>query len=205
MKTTLLPISSPSAFPQALATLQSGGVVAFPTDTVYGLAVPVHSTTGINKLFEIKGRDSNKAIAVLIGSLEQLSILTPNFSASAQKLATAFWPGALTLVVASNPSLPSNISPFPTIGIRMPNHNQTLKLLQLCGPLATTSANISGGTNTISAEEVLKQLNGKIDLLLDGGQTPGPIASTVVDCTQPSLTILRQGVISAEALQKIVA
>jgi L-threonylcarbamoyladenylate synthase len=205
MKTNVLSISSPSALPQAHAVLQSGGVVAIPTDTVYGLAVPVHSATGIDKLFEIKGRDNNKAIAVLIGSLEQLPILTPHFSENAQKLAAAFWPGALTLIVASNPKLPANISPFPTIGIRMPNYNKALELLKLCGPLATTSANISGGNNTTSAQEVLEQLDGKIDLLLDGGPTPGAVASTVVDCTQASIAILRQGAISAEALHKIVA
>jgi L-threonylcarbamoyladenylate synthase len=205
MKTTVLPISSPSALSQAQATLQSGGVVAIPTDTVYGLAVPVHNEAGIDRLFEIKGRDSNKAIAVLIGSLDQLSILTLNFSENAQKLAAAFWPGALTLIVAANRNLPPNISPFPTIGIRMPNHNKALELMRLCGPLATTSANISGGSNTTSAQEVLEQLDGKIDLLLDGGPTPGAVASTVVDCTQATIAILRQGVISAEALHKIVA
>jgi L-threonylcarbamoyladenylate synthase len=194
--------SDPQSIMEALNMLKKGGLVVFPTDTVYGLAVPINNQSGINRLFEVKGRDFNKAIAVLIGTQTHLPQLTTGFSMKAQKLADKFWPGALTLVVDIRPGLPPNLSPYPTIGIRMPNHPFALALLQKTGPLATTSANISGGANTITAQQVLEQLDGKIDLLIDGGQTPGAVPSTVVDCTKPELTILRQGSIHEEELQQ---
>ena len=204
--TTTRIISSldPESIPLAIKTFNSGGLVVFPTDTVYGLAVPIHNQAGIDKLFEVKGRDFNKAIAVLIGDLDHLSQLTTGFSALAQKLATAYWPGALTLVVGIRPGLPPNLSPYPTIGIRMPDHPFALALLQKTGPLATTSANISGGSNTTTAQEVLIQLDGKIDLLVEGGTTPGAVPSTVVDCTKPDLAILRQGSITENDLKRVL-
>ena len=200
-KTSIIPTASPRSLQKALLTLQKGGVIVFPTDTVYGLAVPILNEVGINRLFEIKGRDFNKAIAVLVGDINHLSQLTPGLPPMAKKLADAFWPGALTLIVSCASGLPHNLSPLPTIGIRMPDHPFALKLLRKSGPLATTSANISGGANTTTAQQVLDQLDGKIDLLLDGGQTPGAVPSTVVDCTKSQLTILRQGAITEEALR----
>jgi L-threonylcarbamoyladenylate synthase len=203
MKTTTTILSSdPKAIAEAQITLRNGGLVVFPTDTVYGLAVPIYNQTGIDQLFEVKGRDYNKAIAVLIGSFDQLGLLTTGFSVNAQKISNAFWPGALTLVVDIRAGLPPNLSPYPTIGIRMPNHPFALSLLKKSGPLATTSANISGGPNTTTALQVLEQLDGKIDLLIDGGQTPGVIPSTVVDCTKPDLAILRQGSINEADLKR---
>jgi len=198
--TSILPVSDPRSILETVKTFQAGGLVVFPTDTVYGLAVPIANQAGIDLLFEVKGRDFNKAIAVLIGTQQHLSQLTPAFPLNAKKLANKFWPGALTIVVTIRPGLPPNLSPYPTIGIRMPDHPFALDLLQKTGPLATTSANISGGPNTITAQQVLEQLDGKIDLLIDGGQTPGAVPSTVVDCTKPELAILRLGSISEDDL-----
>ncbi len=200
MKTEIISCEAPDAIERAVAVFQAGGLVAFPTDTVYGVAAPAFSKEGIDRLFEAKGREDNKAISVLIGGTEQLNIITPNLTQSASRLAQRFWPGGLTLVVSRRPELPGNLSPLPTIGVRMPNHPFAIALLIRCGPLATTSANLSGGPDPQTAQDVLAQLDGRIALVLDGGATPGSIPSTVVDCTLPEPAILRKGVISSEAI-----
>jgi L-threonylcarbamoyladenylate synthase len=200
--TLLVPISDPTAVGQALSVLQQGGLVAFPTDTVYGLAAPAFSNAGIERLFQAKDRDTSRAIAVLIGSADQLELLAASVSQVALRLAQRFWPGPLTLVVPRHPSLPGNLSPLPTIGVRMPDHEVALALLRLSGPLATTSANLSGGPNPLTAQDVLAQLDGRVDLILDGGPTPGGTPSTVVDCTTPNLRLLREGPLSLEDLQE---
>lgn len=202
MPTETILISDTYATDLALNVLHSGGVIAFPTDTIYGVAALVHNPAAIQKLFAIKGRDKNKAIAVLIGSLSQFESVG-NLSAkinsdqanAALVLARHFWPGALTLIVPRHPDLPRILSPLPTIGVRMPDHPQLQNLLQHTGPLATTSANLSGAANPTSAQQVLDQLNGLIDLVLDGGHTPGAIPSTVIDCTRGQPVVLRQGAI----------
>lgn len=196
MKTILLPVDHPDAVHKAMEVFFSGGLVAFPTDTVYGLGTLVHRSEGISRLYEVKGRDPNKAIAVLIGDLDQLAQVTPQLTPPARLLAERFWPGALTLVVTKLPLLPENLSPLPTIGVRMPNHPFSRSLMQTVGPLATTSANISRELNTVNAQQVMEQLGGRIDLILDGGEIQGGVPSTVVDCTLDPPIILRQGVIS---------
>ena len=204
MKTEIISCEAPDAIERAVAIFQAGGLVAFPTDTVYGVAAPAFSKEGIDRLFEAKGRENNKAISVLIGGTEQLNIITPNLTQSASRLVQRFWPGGLTLVVSRRPELPGNLSPLPTIGVRMPNHPFAIALLIRCGPLATTSANLSGGPDPQTAQDVLAQLDGRIALVLDGGTTPGGIPSTVVDCTLPEPAILRKGAISSEAILKVL-
>ncbi|HMN61682.1 MAG TPA: L-threonylcarbamoyladenylate synthase [Anaerolinea sp.] len=204
MPTQTMQTSHPLAISTALAVLRSGGLVAFPTDTVYGLACDPFSTEAVERLFDAKTRSSNKAVAVLVGSLEQIHQLTPGLGESAMKLARRFWPGALTLVVPRHPDLPENLSPYPTIGVRMPDHPFALELLRRSGPLGTSSANLSGGSNPLTAGDVLAQLDGRIDLLLDGGECPGGVPSTVVDCTTPDLKILRQGEITKEIIDSVL-
>ncbi len=200
MKTKLVSEHSNDALDLSLTTLQTGGLVAFPTDTVYGLGCLVTNTTAINKLFQVKERSRNKAIAVLIAEIADLNTLTTHLPPLAASLAERFWPGALTLIFPRHPDLPENLSTFPTIGIRMPNHVFARNLLRKTGPLATTSANISGQINPANAQEVLAQLNGRIELVIDGGTTSDGIPSTVVDCTQSVPQILRVGAFSAEQL-----
>ncbi len=204
MITDLLLTSDPTAIPRALQILTNGGLVAFPTDTVYGVAAAITSIQGIDRLYEAKARSASKAIAVLVGEIEQLELLTPGLTPSAQKLAQRFWPGALTLVVPKNPNLPANLSPLPTVGVRMPDHAFARALMRAAGPLATSSANISGETNTLTARQVLEQLEGRIELVLDGGTAPGGVPSTVVDCTQDPPKILRQGAITAEDIASVL-
>jgi len=204
MNTQILSTTHPDAIPAALSVLHAGGLVAIPTDTVYGLAALLSDSQAIARIYLAKERSENKAIAVLIGELEQIDLVAESLSADARLLAAAFWPGALTLVVPRRPDLPANLSPLPTIGVRMPDHDFARRLLSSAGPLATTSANLSGGPNPRNANEVLAQLEGRIELLLDGGDAPGGVPSTVVDCTGGEIKVLRQGAITAERLMKAI-
>jgi L-threonylcarbamoyladenylate synthase len=205
MHTRIILASDPQAIDQAIQTLESGGLVAFPTDTVYGLAARVSDPAGIDRLYAVKGRDSAKAIPVLLSSPDELAQVTAGMNAIARRLARRFWPGPLTLVVPRHPNLPENLSNLATIGVRMPDHAVALALLRCSGPLAVTSANQSGGENSCTAQEVQAQLSGRIELILDGGQTPGGLPSTVVDCTGAEPAILRQGPITAADMQRALA
>ena len=202
MRTEILSTADPQAVRRALEILHIGGLIAFPTDTAYGLAAELHSPQGILRLYEAKGRDESKAIPVLIGSVEQLVQVTDGLSGRASLLAARYWPGALTLVVPRRPDLPNELSELPTVGVRMPDHPFALELLRASGPLAVTSANSSGMPSPQTAEDVLAQLDGRIELVLDGGPCPGGVPSTVVDCTGEELKILRQGAISAAEIFK---
>lgn len=189
-------IDDPSALPRALELLRAGMLVAYPTDTVYGLGALVHDAEAIERLYEVKGRGSDKAIPVLIGGIEDLPQVASGVPPMALTLAEQFWPGGLTLIMPGPPGLPEVLSPDQTIGVRVPDHPFARSLLKLAGPLATTSANPSGGKSPLTADEVLGGLAGRFELLLDGGRTPGSMPSTVVDCTGSVPRILRPGPIS---------
>lgn len=198
--TTVLPGRDPQAIQQAHATLLRGSLVAFPTDTVYGLGALVHNPTGIEQLYVVKGRQIDKAIPILLSDVSQLSQVAAQVDSRIMRLAERFWPGPLTLVVPRHPSLPEALSPYPTVGVRIPDHPLALALLQQTGPLATTSANLSNQPSATTAQQVLQQLSGRIPLILDGGRTPGGVSSTVVDCSGAELVILRPGPLSLDQL-----
>jgi L-threonylcarbamoyladenylate synthase len=200
MKTRILPASQETLL-TAWETLRRGRLVAFPTDTVYGLGAWLTNSEAIDALYRVKGRDAAKAIAVLIGAPAALAQVTEQMTGIATRMAQVFWPGPLTLVVPGHPTLPRNLSPLPTVGVRMPAHPVALELLKLTGPLAVTSANLSGQPSTLSAQEVFDQLAGRIPLILDGGGLgKDNLPSTVVDCTTEQPVILRQGPISLEQI-----
>jgi L-threonylcarbamoyladenylate synthase len=203
-QTLILPAEKPAAIDHAIALFKEGEIVAFPTDTVYGLGCDAFHAAGVIKLFEAKGRDSNKAIAILVGNIDQANLVTDKMTDLAIKLISKFWPGGLTVLVPRKRTLPELISTTDKIGIRMPNHPVTLELLQTFGPLATTSANISGGSNPQNAFEVYDQLKGRVPLILNGGNCPGGIPSTVVDCSGNEPVILREGAISTLEIQKAI-
>jgi L-threonylcarbamoyladenylate synthase len=200
MKTLTLPADDPLAIPRALEILAQGGLAAFPTDTVYGLGGLAFDPHAIQEIYQVKGRSIEKAIPILVGAPEQLPLVAPELNPLARRLAERFWPGPLTLVVPKHPGLPPELSIYPTVGVRMPAHPAALALLQRSGPLAVTSANLSGQANATTAEEVQQQLDGRIALVLDGGRTPGGLPSTVVDCSGPQPHILRPGPISQEEI-----
>jgi L-threonylcarbamoyladenylate synthase len=203
MKTERISADHPNMIQHAIDVLDNDGLIAFPTDTVYGLAAPVHNIVSIDRLYVVKGRNNTKAIAVLLGNSNQLSQVAVDLSKSANKVAKFFWPGPVTLIVPRHPDLPDILAPLPTIGVRIPDHPVALSLLEATGPLAVTSANISGAKNTLTARQVMKQLKGRIHLIIDGGRTPGGVPSTVIDCTTPELEILREGPISLKQLKAI--
>lgn len=204
MQTITLPAEDPASIDTAINLLHDGEIIAFPTDTVYGLGTNAFHSPGIIKLFEAKGRDANKAIAVLIGNIDQMALLTDDLNDKARMLIEKFWPGGLTIVVPKRKDIPELLSAGTSIGIRMPDHPIALELLQKFGPIATTSANLSGGNNPHNARNVRDQLNNRVPLILDGGECPGGIPSTVVDCTTEAIRILRQGAITQQDIEKVL-
>lgn len=204
MDTSLLPAELESSIQKALDLLRNGDCVAFPTDTVYGLGADPFNISPIIKLFEVKGRDSNKAIAVLVGDMDQIEQITDSFTPLARKLVEKFWPGGLTVIVPKRKDIPDLLSSNGTIGIRMPNHPIALRLLNEFGPLATTSANISGKQNPLNAVDVHVQLNSRVPLILDGGNCFGGVPSTVVDCTGEKPVVLRAGAIPTEEIEALI-
>lgn len=201
-KTALIHITDPLVTEKTMQVLSRGDIVAVPTDTVYGIACDVKNQEAIQRLFAIKSREQAKAIPVLIGGITQLAMVTKKFDPQSKLLAKTFWPGALTLILAKSPTLPKSLSIYPTVGVRMPDHGWLRELMLKVGPLAVTSANISGQASPITAEEVINQLNRRIDLIVDGGPCQGGISSTVVDCTTVPIRILREGaILSSEILE----
>jgi len=192
-----------AALHQAIEHVRSGGILVFPTDTVYGLGCGVFSITGIKSIYQLKGREANKAIAVLLSDLEQIDMVTAEFSPGAYHLAERFLPGPLTLVVLKQSGIPAELSSLPTIGIRIPNHPFARALLRACGPMAVTSANRSGNPSATNISEVIGQFGEQIPMIIDGGQSPGGQSSTVVDCTGVEPLILREGPISMIDIQKV--
>jgi len=201
MFTEILPMDHPETMGIAIEELKKGSVIAVPTDTVYGIACLLDKEEAIQHIYDIKERDTSKAIPLLIGEYEQIICATEGISEMGQKLAKRFWPGALTLILEKRDELPAILTPYPTVGVRMPNHDWLRKLIEEAGVIAATSANISGAENPITARDVLKQLDGRIPLIIDGGTCPGGIPSTVVDCTKKEAVILREGVISEEEIR----
>src|SRR6266498_4086691 len=204
MQTEILLSSCSDAIPRALEILNMGGLVAFPTDTVYGVGTLAFDGKAVESIYAAKDRPVEKAIPVLIGDVNDLEKVGINIPDGAHKLATRFWPGPLTILVPKRVDLPESVSATSTVGVRVPDHEVARALLRAVGPMAVTSANISGRQSPVTAQEVYEQLRGRIDLIIDGGKTPGGIPSTLVDCTTPELTILREGPISlAEILSTL--
>jgi L-threonylcarbamoyladenylate synthase len=205
MDTLILPANHPNAMIQALQILQSGGLVAFPTDTVYGVGALAFDAAAIEKIYAAKGRSTEKAIPILFGDAADLEQVTAQVSEMALRLATRFWPGPLTLVVPKHPSLPEAVSTAPTVGVRVPDHPVARALLRAAGPMAVTSANLSGQASPCTAQEVCNQLGGRIPLILDGGGTPGGVPSTVVNCLGAEPQVLREGPITLAQIQAVLA
>ena len=204
MKTEILSARSPDSFQKILRVLNAGGLVAFPTDTVYGLGSLAFNGEAVGSIYIAKDRPAEKAIPILISDAEAIDKVASYIPDMAIKLAAHFWPGPLTLVVPKKQTLPMAVSSSETVGVRVPDNAIARNLLRSAGPMAVTSANISGGKNPTTAEEVFDQLKGRIDLILDGGKTVGGVASTLVDCTQKEPIILREGPISLESIKSVL-
>lgn len=190
----------------AVSILTLGGIAAFPTDTVYGVGVDAFNPKAVEKIYAVKGRPKDKPLPVLVASFSDVLKIAANLPPIFEKLATAFWPGALTIVVKANSVLPAEITAGRnTVGVRMPDNPIALNLIENFGnPLATTSANLSGKREAITAEEVQTSLGDKIDLILDGGTTTKKIVSTVLDLSVTPPVIRRRGQISAGQIADVL-
>ena len=192
-----------SAIGRAADILLDGGLVAFPTESFYGIAVDVRNEGAIKRLFSAKGRSAGSPVLILIGSLESLAPYVEQIPPVALRLIEKFWPGGLTLVFRAS----SKVSPLLTggtqkIGIRLSSHPVATALARtIDAPISGTSANISGLPGCRNAQEVLESLGSGVDLILDGGETAGKVGSTVLDVTEQPPRILREGIISREQLK----
>jgi L-threonylcarbamoyladenylate synthase len=200
MHTEVLSAASPNAIPRSLEFLRAGGLVAFPTDTVYGVGAMAFDGQAVESIYGAKDRPVEKAIPVLIGDAADIEKVGTEIPLSARRLADRFWPGPLTILVPKRADLPEAVSAVPTVGVRVPDHEVARALLRAAGPMAVTSANRSGAQSPVTAADVYAQLGGRIPLILDGGSTPGGVPSTLVDCTAAELMILRAGPVTLESL-----
>lgn len=188
--------------------LKQGGIVAFPTDTVYGLGAVFDEEEAVKKIFAAKGREEKKPLSILVSDIDQVALLSDmensDMTEKAKRLMEKYWPGALTLIFRKKPGIPDAVTAGgETIGIRMPDLELTRQLIREAGkPLAAPSANTSGKRSAASAQEVLEDLDGKIDMVIDGGECRIGVASTVVDMTGKTPRILREGVITAEMIEQ---
>jgi L-threonylcarbamoyladenylate synthase len=199
---TVIAATAPDALAHAAETLRAGLVVALPTETVYGLAV-MPQAPALERLMAAKRRSPDKGIALLVDSLEQVRGLA-SVPPSAVRLATRFWPGPLTIVLPVRPDrpLPELLTGGrPTVGVRLPDHPLPRALARLLGPIATSSANVSGQPDATTAAQVAATVGDAVALILDDGPVRGGVPSTVVACLDADApTILREGALSAAAV-----
>lgn len=189
----------------AIAAAKRGDLVVLPTDTVYGLGTDAFSQKGPQKLMAAKGRDRNMPIPVLVGHVKALDGLAQRVDGITKSLAEAFWPGALTIVVNAQPTLRWDLGETnQTVALRMPLNPIAIELLNAVGPMAVSSANKTGQPPATNVEEAIAQLGEVVTIYLDGGQTPGNIASTIVDVSSGEIKLLRQGAIPLEEIRLIV-
>jgi L-threonylcarbamoyladenylate synthase len=195
----------PDVIERAARVLRAGGLVAFPTETVYGLGANALNETAIDQIYAAKQRPAADPVIVHIYNAAQLDALTAEVPRLVQKLAAAFWPGALTLVLKRAPNVPANIAAgLPTVAVRMPAHPVALALLRATDtPIAAPSANTFTRPSATTAAHVLEDLDGHVDVLLDGGPTTIGLESTVLDLSGDAPVILRPGGVTLEALQAV--
>jgi L-threonylcarbamoyladenylate synthase len=194
------------AIAQAAAVLRRGGLVAFPTETVYGLGAHALDAQAVAGIFQAKGRPAGNPLIVHVAAAEDILQVAADWAQLAGRLAQRFWPGPLTLVVPRGPGVPDVVTAGgPTVAVRVPAHPVALALLEAAGvPVAAPSANRSGLLSPTLAEHVLLGLDGRIDMVLDGGPTPGGVESTVLDVTTSPPRLLRPGLISRGDLEAVI-
>lgn len=190
---------------QGISILKRGGIVAFPTDTVYGLGACANINQAVERVYKLKKRPQNRALPLLLADIWQISEVAESVSQIAWLLARNFLPGALTLVLHKSSFVPNIITAGGnTIAVRIPAHPVPVTLIQGLGvPIVGTSANLSGEANSLTADEVYAQFSDSIDLVIDGGQCPGGKESTVVDVIRETAVVLREGAISREELERV--
>jgi L-threonylcarbamoyladenylate synthase len=196
----------PQGIKKAAQILLRGGIIAFPTETFYGLAADALNEGALKKIFQVKGREEGKPLLLLVADKNWLKGLVQNISPLAERLMDRFWPGPLTLVFNTSPQLsPLLTADTGKIGVRLSPHPVTQALVQAVGRAITgTSANLSGQPGTLTAREVFQSLGESLDAVLDGGKTAGGPGSTVLDVSDPPPRIIREGMISRSELSLFV-
>ncbi len=188
----------------AAEAIRRGGLVAFPTETVYGLGADALNPRAVKKIFEVKGRPPDNPLIVHISDWEMLGRIADEVPKAALKLARKFWPGPLTLVLKRKKVIPDEVTAgLPTVAVRMPAHEVALKLIRLSDtPIAAPSANPSGRPSPTTGSHVLRDLDCKVDVILDGGETYFGLESTIIDVTRNPPVLLRPGPIAVEDVEK---
>jgi L-threonylcarbamoyladenylate synthase len=191
---------------EAASIIRRGGLVAFPTETVYGLGANALDPRAVKRIFTAKGRPTDNPMIVHIATISDAKKIVKEFTPEAKKLAKTFWPGPLTLVLKKSPSVPDSVTAgLDTVAVRMPDHNIAFALIRQSGtPIAAPSANLSGRPSPTKAEHVLHDLSGRIDALLDGGNARIGVESTVLDLTREPATILRPGGVTLKDIRKTI-
>jgi len=203
----ILEPSAPHAIEWTAERLRDGGVVSFPTDTVYALAASLSHPDALARIYAIKGRPDDKPLPVLLSSPAEVRDVSAEVDDDLIALASRFWPGPLTVVVPARPGLPAEVlgrdpSGRPTVGVRVPAHFLAIEVIERAGgSVAATSANRSGADPARSAAEVMAQIGGGFDLLLDGGLAPGGVPSTVIAVHEDAVHILREGDIARDTVE----
>lgn len=185
--------------------VQRGRLVIIPTDTVYGIGADAFNADAVAALLAVKGRGRQMPPPVLVSAKSTLEALTSGIPDWARALVEEFWPGPLTLVLHQQTSLQWDLGETRgTVAVRMPDHDVALELLARTGPMAVSSANRTGLPAALDADEAEKMLGERVRVILDAGPTPGPVASTIVDCTTDDGRLLRPGVITLDQLNEVV-
>ncbi|MFO7583337.1 MAG: L-threonylcarbamoyladenylate synthase [Anaerolineales bacterium] len=203
---TLLLPATPENIDQAAETIKNGGLVAFPTETVYGLGANALDVDAVTRIFTAKGRPTADPLIVHLSEVGQVGLVAAFVSETAQTLMQAFWPGALTLVMPKRPEVPDLVtSELDTVAVRIPDHPVALALIQAAGlPVAAPSANRFGRTSPTTAQHVWRDLQGRVDIILDGGATTIGVESTVLDVATTPARILRPGGVTREMLESVI-
>ena len=198
------PVTWGPAIDEAVRALARGDIVVLPTDTVYGIGADAFTPDAVQALLDAKGRGRELPPPVLIADVRTLDGLARDVSDTARALAQAFWPGGLTLILPAQPSLVWDLGDTRgTVALRVPDHPAALALLRRTGPLAVSSANVTGNPAGVTVAEAAAQLGTSVSVYLDGGRTPGQVPSTIVDATGTVARVVRTGAISLEALRAV--
>jgi L-threonylcarbamoyladenylate synthase len=206
METKLLNADTPGAIEEAADLLKQGHIIAFPTDTLYGVGVDPFNSAAIEQLYQVKERSAEKGIPILLADMSDLEKVAQNISLLAQSLIEQYWPGPLTLIVPRHPRLPAVISPNEGIAVRIPDHAISRAFIRAAGGIvATSSANHSGEQPARSAADAFRAMNGQISAVLDGGSVQHGQASTVLDCMSDPPQVLREGPVTVKNLLRITA
>nr|WP_125774808.1 L-threonylcarbamoyladenylate synthase [Antribacter gilvus] len=192
------------AVDEAVNAISRGGLVVLPTDTVYGIGADAFDAQAVSALLAAKGRGRQMPPPVLVPDVRTLDGLATDVPDDARKLVEAFWPGGFTIILRSQPSLQWDLGEtHGTVALRMPDHEAALAVLRRTGPLAVSSANLSGRPAATDVADAVEQLGESVAVYLDGGRAPGGVASTIVDATGRELRMVREGAVGLDALRQV--